>query len=196
MDDRLMVLWLFFAQGIMGAFDTLYYHEWKARLPALGPVAHAELKLHGIRSIIYALLFAYLPWLRPEGAAALMIMVLIFLEIGITLADFVVEDKARSSIGGVYAGERVSHGIMAIIYGAVLAHLLPVLWLDAQQPTAVSWQPIAAPQWLSGVFVLMAIGVFLSGVRDLLATLGIPMAHWPWPPMNGTQQPEPDGELP
>ena len=28
------VLWLLAVQGALGAFDTLYYHEWRARLPA------------------------------------------------------------------------------------------------------------------------------------------------------------------
>ena len=31
-------LWLLAIQGAMGAFDTLYYHEWRARLPAAGPL--------------------------------------------------------------------------------------------------------------------------------------------------------------
>jgi hypothetical protein len=32
-------LWLLAAQGLIGAFDTVYYHEWRARLPALGRAA-------------------------------------------------------------------------------------------------------------------------------------------------------------
>ena len=32
----LTALWLMAAQGLIGAFDTFYYHEWKARLPARG----------------------------------------------------------------------------------------------------------------------------------------------------------------
>ena len=64
-------------------------------------------------------------------------MGLIFAEIFITLADFVVEDKVRASIGGVFPGERVGHAIMAIVYGAVLAHLLPILIADAQSETGI-----------------------------------------------------------
>ena len=30
-------LWLLMLQGILGALDTLYYHEWRARLVAYGP---------------------------------------------------------------------------------------------------------------------------------------------------------------
>ena len=36
------VLWLFFAQGLLGAFDTVYYHEVRARLPAGGVRARPE----------------------------------------------------------------------------------------------------------------------------------------------------------
>ena len=28
-------LWLLAIQGAVGAFDTLYFHEWRARLPAI-----------------------------------------------------------------------------------------------------------------------------------------------------------------
>ena len=32
----IVALWLLAVQGVIGAFDTLYYHEWRARLQALG----------------------------------------------------------------------------------------------------------------------------------------------------------------
>src|SRR5271163_4225848 len=37
-------LYLLFTLGILGACDTLYYHEWRAHLPALGKSASAELQ--------------------------------------------------------------------------------------------------------------------------------------------------------
>lgn len=39
-------VWLLALQGVLGAFDTLYYHEWRARLPARGAAAAPELGLH------------------------------------------------------------------------------------------------------------------------------------------------------
>src|SRR5262245_24956615 len=88
-------LWLFAGQGLLGAFDTLYYHEWRARLPALGARAGTELKLHAARDFIYALLFGTLPILEWRGAFSIVLGVLFALEIGITLADFIVEDRMR-----------------------------------------------------------------------------------------------------
>jgi hypothetical protein len=44
-------------QGIIGAFDTVYYHEWKAKLPALGKSVAKELRLHAARDVLYAILF-------------------------------------------------------------------------------------------------------------------------------------------
>jgi len=38
-------LWLLMLQGILGALDTLYYHEWRARLVAYGPGTSPELRL-------------------------------------------------------------------------------------------------------------------------------------------------------
>jgi hypothetical protein len=77
-------LWLLAIQGIIGAFDTLYYHEWRAHLPVGGPGTAPELKLH------------------------------------------------------------------------------------------------AAPEPLRWGLTVMAIGVFLSGARDLYAALGLPHGGWPW----------------
>ena len=36
------VLWLLTAQGLLGAFDTVYFHELRARLPALQGGARPE----------------------------------------------------------------------------------------------------------------------------------------------------------
>jgi hypothetical protein len=49
------------ALGILGAFDALYCHEWRARLPALGKSAGAELRLHAWRDFVYFALFCSLP---------------------------------------------------------------------------------------------------------------------------------------
>jgi len=55
-------LWLLVAQGVLGAFDTLYYHEWRARLPAGGAQSRPELLLHASRDFVYAALFGTLGW--------------------------------------------------------------------------------------------------------------------------------------
>lgn len=44
-----------------------------------------------------------------------------------TLTDFVVKDAVRRTWGGVYPGERVMHAVMGLVYGAMLAYLLPVV---------------------------------------------------------------------
>ncbi|MBM7113803.1 hypothetical protein [Archangium primigenium] len=175
-------LWLFAIQGVLGAFDTLYYHEWKARLPAHVPGARPELLLHAARDFFYALLFATLPWIAWRGAWAAVLGAVIVAEIGITLADFVVEDRVRAPLGGVYPGERCTHAVMALLYGAVLAHVVPELLANGQLPTALALAPVPIPEGLRVVLGLMAVGVFGSGARDLYAALRLPGGHWPWPP--------------
>ena len=171
------VIWLFVTQSALGAFDTLYYHEYKARLPAL-PAARGELQLHAARDFIYTIFFSTLPFFAWQGWLAVLLALLIVTEIGITIADFIVEDRARRQIGGVYPGERASHTLMALIYGAVLASLWPVLvrWFDA--PTGFVSDPPSVPLALRIVMVLGAVGVFVSGIRDLLAVYGV--TSWPW----------------
>ena len=173
------VLWLLTAQGVIGAFDTLYYHEYRARLVAL-PAARTELTLHAARDFIYALIFATLPFYAWQGALALLLFAMVTAEIGITIADFIVEDTARKERGGVYPGERASHTLMALIYGAALAYWLPEVWRWFHAETALVYAPPAVPEPLRVVMLLMAGGVFTSGVRDLLAVLKAPHSAWPW----------------
>ena len=172
-------LWLLAVQGAIGAFDTLYYHEWRARLPAL-PGARPELRLHAVRALIYAVLFAALPRVEWRGAWAYVLGALLAAEVIITLRDFVVEDGVRAPLGGVFAGERVTHAVMAIIYGAMLAHLLPSLVAWGRQATALAPHTEAVPAWLTWLLTLMSTGVAASGLRDGYAALGLPGGAWPW----------------
>jgi hypothetical protein len=175
------VLWLLAVQGALGAFDTLYYHEWRARLPAGLPGTRPELLLHAARDGLYALLFGSLPWLEWRGAWAGVLALLIAAEIGITLADFVVEDRVRQPLGGVFPGERCMHTVMAILYGAVLAHLVPLVLAWGRLPTELALAPAPVPEALRWTLNLMAAGVLGSGARDLYAALGLPGGGWPWP---------------
>jgi hypothetical protein len=172
-------LWLLAVQGVIGAFDTLYYHEWRARLPARGAQSAPELKLHALRDFLYAVLFGTLPWLAWQGLWVVVLAAVLLAEIALTLTDFVVEIRVRKPLGDVYAGERITHAVMGIIYGAMVANLLPVLGDWWFRPTAFVPAP-AAPEALRWALSLMAVGVFLSGLRDLYAALGLPYGGWPW----------------
>lgn len=171
-------LCLLVAQGVLGAFDTLYFHEFRARLPAGGARTRVELALHAMRSLIYAVVFATLPSVAWHGAWAFALAALLMLEIAITLADFVVEVRARQPVD-VLAGERVTHAVMAIIYGAFVAHLAPVwiAWID--EPTSLVRLSYGSP-WLERVLPWLGVGVLASGTRDGYASLGLPGGSWPY----------------
>ncbi|MGA7917536.1 MAG: hypothetical protein WCA00_20045 [Candidatus Acidiferrales bacterium] len=101
-------------------------------------------------------------------------------EIILTCWDFVVEIGVRRNLGDVYAGERVTHAIMGITYGAMLAKLAPTLnsWWGAT--TGLTLESVAIPKSGHIVLIGMGIGVFASGLRDLYAALGLPGGGWPW----------------
>jgi hypothetical protein len=98
----------------------------------------------------------------------------------LTMADFVTEIAVRRSLGNVYGGERVTHAVMGIVYGAMIAMLLPALSTWWQQPTALRLAPAGVPAALRCALGVMAAGVFVSGVRDLCAAARLPYADWPW----------------
>lgn len=160
MDITLVMLLIL---GVLGAFDTFYYHEWKLRLPA-HPEARKELKLHALRDFFYTIIFGSIAWLRWEGVLAFVFGAIFLTEIAITISDFIEEDGSRR----LPPGERAMHTIMALLYGAFLARLTPELHAWSKLPTGFS---ITSHGLISLALTAFAIGVFLSGVRDLIASV-------------------------
>lgn len=101
-------------------------------------------------------------------------------EIVITMCGFVLEDRGRRPLGGVYAGERVTRSLMAIVYGAIIARLVPVLldWWD--QPSGLRAFAPDVPAALRGGLTAMGIGIALSGLRGPYAAAGGRYGAWPW----------------
>jgi hypothetical protein len=155
-------IWILMTVACMGAFDTLYYHEYKLRL-AHGEHTTTELRLHAVRDFAYAIIIGTLGWATWLGALTYVLGVLLIMEILITLWDFVEEDKIRK----LPPGERIAHSLMGIVYGAFLAFLVPEMFKWADEPTGFGSAYHGFPAW---VLSIVAIGVFVSGVRDLIAS--------------------------
>lgn len=160
-DTHLLALQLMAAQGLMGAFDTLYHHEGTEAL-AQRNTARRELSIHAVRSSIYCAMFIGLSSWAWHGVWAWVLLAVFGVEIVLTLWDFVVEDGSRL----LPPTERVTHTVLAINAGAFIA-LLAMNAVDwAAQPTALVWQPQG---WLGAFLALCGVGVGISGLRDGLA---------------------------
>lgn len=156
-------LWTLIALQIaIGAFDTLFHHELTERL-AWRKSQAGELKLHGIRNLFYAVLFVGLGTAQVFGIFAMAMIGILVLELVITLKDFVEEDKTRK----LPASERVAHTLLALNYGAILTHLVPILIVWAGRPAGIA--PINNGYW-GLLMVIAGIGVGLFGLRDLAAS--------------------------
>jgi uncharacterized protein (TIGR01777 family) len=156
------VLWSLVAvQLALGLFDIVYHHEMTERI-AWRRQQRRELRLHGARNLAYAALFLILGLLEPRGLWAMLVIAVLAAEVIITLVDFVEEDVSRK----LPASERVTHTLLAINYGAILALLVPVLLGWSRQPAAL------VPVWygLGSVLALLAAaGVIVLGLRDVFA---------------------------
>lgn len=159
-------------QGVLGAFDTLYYHEYVCRLPVHGPKVGGELRLHALRDFVYGLLFLSLPFVQWHGWLSVVLGLLILLEISITIWDFNIEVIERAPLGGVANRERGLHLIMAVVYGYFLAQLIPHMIKWFSEPTGFAKQP-DMPLWIQIIGILFGVSVIISGVRDLLASRGV-----------------------
>jgi len=159
-------------QAMLGAFDTMFYHEYKCRLAEHGPKVAGELRLHAFRDFVYGTLFLTLPFIAWCGVLTVVLALMIVTEICITIMDFNVEAVERQDIGGVADAERALHIIMAVVYGVFLAHLVPYLRAWFSEPTGFRLQTdVEWPLQVAGVF--FGVGVIVSGVRDLMASRGV-----------------------
>jgi len=159
------VLAILAVQALMGAFDNLWHHELHARLPQRAS-ARRELALHAAREGIYAVVFLGLGWFEWHGALAAVLAALLLAELGITLADFLEEDRSRR----LPPFERVLHTLLTIGYGLFLGAIAPELWRWAGQATGLVLAPHGG--W-SLVFTLFAVGVAAWGVRNALAVVAL-----------------------
>jgi len=151
---------------VMGGFDTLYHHELTERL-AWRPAQAGELRLHGVRNLAYAVTFMALGWSEPHGAAALALIAVLVGEAAITLWDFVEEDRTRK----LPASERITHTLLTLNYGVILAMLVPLAIEWAALPTAFARTYYWPWSWLGA---LAAVGVTASGLRDVAAARRAP----------------------
>ena len=95
-----------------------------------------------------------------------------------TLADFVVEDRTGPPSAGIAPGERVLHSLMAIVYGAMLCRLVPVLRRRRGPPDRSRGHRRAPAGWRVAA-TLSAVGIAVSGARDPLALRGWdPFRRW------------------
>ena len=155
-------IWLLLLQASLGAFDTIYYHEYKLRLPA-GDHTALELRLHAARDFAYAVIIGSLGFVTWTGDFTWVLAALLLAEICITLWDFIEEDKIRK----LPAGERAMHAIMGIVYGAFLAFLIPQMLEWSGTATGFGPSYHGFPAWL---LLTLAVGVAVSGIRDLAAS--------------------------
>lgn len=158
-----VVLILVAIQGLLGAFDTLYHHEFTEKLP-WKESARKELLIHGIRNFFYFVIFISLAWVEWHGAYAYWFGLIFCLELGLTLWDFVVEDQTRK----LPATERITHTILTLNYGMVLAVMAGQWYGWLQQPTEFVGVNHGFLSWIA---TLYAIGVLLWTLRDLTSAM-------------------------
>jgi uncharacterized protein (TIGR01777 family) len=158
-----LVFSLLTVQTLLGAVDTLWNHEIAERLPARRAARH-ELALHAAREFIYAFLFVALAFREWHGAWAGLIAAALLLEVGVTITDFVVEDRTRR----LPAFERVLHTVLTLLFGVLLMAIAPVLLEWWREPTAVTAIEYGG---FSTLLSVLAVGMAAWGLRDAVAAL-------------------------
>jgi len=175
-------------QTLLGALDTVWNHEIAERLPGRRAARH-ELALHAVREFIYGFLFLALAWREWHGAWVLLIAAALLLEVVVTIADFLVEDRTRR----LPAFERVLHTVLTVMFGVVLMAIAPVLLEWWRQPTALAAIDYGRFSMLLSFFAVAMTG---WGLRDAAAALRhFRPAEWLRNPIESAAQPSGRGVL-
>ncbi|CAA6804121.1 MAG: Cell division inhibitor [uncultured Sulfurovum sp.] len=156
---------LFTIIGFLGAFDTLYHHEFKERLP-WRPEVQDELKIHALRNVFYFIIFISLAWIEWHGILAWVFLAILLAEVFVTFTDFALEGKVRD----VPSPEIIIHALLGIVYGAALAYLIPEVlgWTNA-----VSGFNLVNHGLLSWVMTAYALAVLVFAFRDHFRSLEV-----------------------
>lgn len=157
----LSMLLVLAVQTVLGALDNVLHHEITEKLPSK-PSARRELMLHSAREGIYGILFLIFAWVEPSGLFAAAVLALLLIEVAVTIADFLEEDRSRR----LPPFERVLHTVLAVIYGTFLALAVPWLVARSAEPNAIG---LVSHGLLSWFFTLSSIGVVGFSVRNAIA---------------------------
>lgn len=157
----LTMLTILALQTVLGALDNVWHHELTERLAAKRS-ARRELALHSAREGIYGVLFLVFAWLEPSGLIAAAVLALLLVEVVITIADFIEEDRSRH----LPPFERVLHTVLAVLYGTFLALVVPWLAGQVAKPTAAALVSHGLFSWF---FSAASLGVLAFAVRNVIA---------------------------
>ncbi|MFP5392817.1 MAG: hypothetical protein ACLGI6_14915 [Gammaproteobacteria bacterium] len=149
------------AHGLLGGADIILNHELIAHLPRQ-VAARRELRLHSLRELAFALIFAGLAWYEWHGALAFVIIALFVSELWISTVDTVLELDTRR----LPVTERILHVLMFVNLGVVMALLGRDMVGWIAQPTALVPARTGALAWVLSAQALLALGWC---IRDALS---------------------------
>jgi uncharacterized protein (TIGR01777 family) len=152
------LLLLLSIQGLIGAYDSIYHHDFKEKL-SLKPTARNELKIHSIRSMLYSILFLSFGWSEWHGWLVLLFAVILAIELILTLWDFVEEDRSRV----LPPTERITHTILTLNFGVIIALFVPELLRWQALPTGLNIVDHGIYSWILTVY---GVGVIPFAIRE------------------------------
>lgn len=161
-------LGLLTVQGLLGAYDNFRNHEFREGL-AYRARQRFELGWHTARELLYLLAFPTFAGLNWHGVYAWIFAAILLVEIHVTLADFVEEDRSRT----LSAHERVLHTLLTLNWGAAMALFVPTLLAWGAEPDGIElvWRGVFTP-----IMLIFTAGVLLFALREGLAALRLARA--------------------
>ena len=156
-----LIWWMILLQAVLGLLDVVLHHNLIQHL-AFQPGAGRELRLHGARSICYALVYVLLACSIPTGAWTWLVAVVLLVALGIKFKDWFDEGRFRRLPPAKY----VLHGLLAINFGVLTTLLAPVLRDWSNQPTDLVL--VSYSHWML-LLLLAGVAVGIFGLKDLTA---------------------------
>jgi hypothetical protein len=159
---------ILFVLGCLGGADILLFHSVAHGIRS-HPDSAKELITHSLRGPTYAALFVLIPNFQLRGWFAWGLLALFVFDVGISIADFALEQNSRRVLGGLPGGEYVLHMLMAMVFGALVTTVIHESAGTLLAPTRLLYAPAAVPAVLRMTLLVMAVLVLVSGVQDAIA---------------------------
>ncbi|NUP11840.1 MAG: SRPBCC family protein [Polyangiaceae bacterium] len=163
---------LLLAIGLLGAFDVLYFHHYKARIPWTA-ATRSEAFAHVAKAPVYAAQFFVVPNMELHGRWLLALVFIYAVDVAVAAWDVAIEPRARASVGGLPAGEYAMHIALSVLVGIYLAEVARAAAPWWHLPDRIVWAGGVPPALRIALGVLGA-GALAMGAVELAVLSNIP----------------------
>ena len=162
-----MVLLSLTTLGAIAAFDEIYFHQKKNKMLTQKDCM-IENYLHLIRSFVFSMIFVLISSFLLNGAWAIFVLFLFFIDIFVSIGDILVEKRSRKNLGGLSTGEYLTHMLLSFHLGILYLNLIPKLFDASLFSSSIQFLKFESFTFLNFLVLFFGLMTFLYSLCQLI----------------------------